>query len=219
MNNKNYVKRHSRVNLKSLDVLDNDSRIIRAVISSNSVDRDNEVVDIASLRVDKVNGLVDVPMQIDHEWSVEKTIGSATDIRQIDGELVADLSFAQGIPLAENTYKLLSQGHIKNAFSIGFVPTEPIIDNYLYKNAQLVEVSVVMKGANYDARVLDILKSKSLSYSELDQLLGSEGEDMNVKKILQKMSKKTSNKMNQSKILNKMVKMFQMKKKKNLKKT
>lgn len=158
-----------RVTVKSVSS-DKNSRIIKAVISSDKVDRDSEIVDINSLQFNLVNGQIDLPLQVDHSWSVKDTIGSANSLAIVDNELIAEFRFAEGIPLADNVFNLIEQGHLKNAFSIGFMPDPSSSDNGVFRNAELIETSVVMKGSNYDARVLDVLKSKSLSPVELDEL-------------------------------------------------
>jgi HK97 family phage major capsid protein len=158
-----------RVTVKSI-TSDKQARKIKAVISSDRTDRDSEIVDIQSLKFNNVDGMIDLPLQVDHSWSVKDTIGSADSLEIIDNELVAEFRFADGIPLADNVYNLIEQGHLKNAFSIGFMADPESSDNGVFRNAELIETSVVMKGSNYDARVLDILKSKSLTSGELKDI-------------------------------------------------
>lgn len=146
----------------------NGERRVTFIASTNSEDRDYEHVEISTFRLPLkggghilVNQLpaegsaeVDIPLLTDHDlYSVDKVIGS---VRRAfwDG---TNLIFEAGISsrdYAQDVFKLLDEGHLDNAFSIQYRDYERR-GNSDY-DGEIVEVSLVTRGANQDAHVLAV---------------------------------------------------------------
>ena len=130
---------------------------LRAVVSSLSVDREGEIVDISTADFRRTkSGELDIPVLLDHNYGTREVIGkvNAYDYT-LDGELVFEMDFVPFKKEAVETYMLLAGGYLKNAFSIGFFSLR---DGNILKSPLIHEVSVVVLPANQDARVLDVLK-------------------------------------------------------------
>lgn len=133
---------------------------LRAVVSSLSIDREGEIVDISTADFRRTKaGELDIPVLLDHNYGTREVIGkvNAYDYT-LDGELVFDMDFVPFKKEAVETYMLLAGGYLKNAFSIGFFSLR---DGNVLKSPLIHEVSVVVLPANQDARVLDVLKDLS----------------------------------------------------------
>jgi len=147
-------------------------KTIRFIATAPTLDRDLETIDTGSLHIPvKPKGwkyardltpedVVDVPFLIDHELSIEKQIGS---IRQMyfnaDGELecVGGLS---SLARAQEVHTLAQEGHLGNSISGTFdYSTGHWGENEVIYDAELIELSVVFKGANRNARILEVSKS------------------------------------------------------------
>ena len=153
--------------LKTKDV-DGERRIV-FVASSSSIDRDYERVDVPSLRLplraggeiqvsqigaDGVEG-VDVPLMLNHSGDVRDVIGSVRKAMFIDGELVFEAGISsRGI--AQEILTLIDEGHLSNAFSITMTDFDYDYETETIKNAEVIEVSVVYRGSNKDARLLAV---------------------------------------------------------------
>lgn len=133
---------------------------IKAVVSSLSIDREGEVVDISTAEFRRTKtGELDVPVLLDHNYGTREIIGKVTGYDySLDGELIFDMEFASFKKDAVETYMLLAGGYLKNAFSIGFFSNR---DGSVLRNPLIHEVSVVVLPANQDARVIDVLKELS----------------------------------------------------------
>lgn len=158
---------------KSLDVVLKSATVegektVRAVVTSPSVDRGYDVVDTLSLRLPLKGGgtvtvrdltgdeKLDVPFILDHSMNVENIIGSARSANMNDkGELEMVFGLSS-LEKAQNMYTLLSEGHLDNAFSITFHDYE-LIDGKMM-GAEILEVSLVWRGMNQDARLLAVSK-------------------------------------------------------------
>lgn len=153
--------------LKTKDV-DGERRIV-FVASSNKIDRDYESVDVASLRLplkaggeirvsqigaDGVEG-VDVPLMLNHSMDVVDVIGSVRKAWYTDGELIFEAGISKR-EIAQEIFTLLEEGHLSNAFSITMSDFEYDMDTKTILNAEVVEVSVVFRGSNKDARLLSV---------------------------------------------------------------
>lgn len=153
--------------LKTKDV-DGERRIM-FVASSNKIDRDYESVDVASLRLplkaggeirvsqigaDGVEG-VDVPLMLNHSMDVVDVIGSVRKAWYTDGELIFEAGISKR-EIAQEIFTLLEEGHLSNAFSITMSDFEYDMDTKTILNAEVVEVSVVFRGSNKDARLLSV---------------------------------------------------------------
>lgn len=144
-------------------------KTIRAVVTAPTVDRDYDIVDTGSLRLPlKGGGTVqaraltgneelDIPFLVNHSWEVENVIGSAKSASMNqNGELEMDFRLSS-LQKAQDMYTLLSEGHLDNAFSITFHDYDQHEDK-MY-DAEVLEVSLVWRGSNKDARLLAVSKS------------------------------------------------------------
>ncbi len=147
------------------DVVEGERTII-AVVSSSNFDRDNERVDVKSLRLPLKKGgsvvakdltsqeEVDIPLLINHSFDVEDVIGSVRKAYLNEaGELIFELGIS-GRDKAQDLMTLIDEGHLDNAFSI-------TMSDYQYSDstifdAELIEVSMVFRGSNKDARILAV---------------------------------------------------------------
>lgn len=140
------------------------------VASSANEDRDYEHVQIATFRLPlkggghiKVADLpaegadnIDIPFITDHNlYEVEKTLGSVRRAYFVNGELIFVAGFSSRA-YAQDKYTLLKEGHLDNAFSIQYRDYEHDVTTNSDYNGEIVEVSLVTRGANQDARVLQV---------------------------------------------------------------
>lgn len=141
---------------------------ITFVASSSNEDRDFERLDIGTFRLPlkgggeiRVNDLpqggadnVDIPLLTDHDlWSVDKVIGSVRRASYLNGELVFEAGISS-IPRAQELFKLVEEGHLDNAFSIQYRDYKINPQTQVQTDGEIIEVSLVTRGANPDARVL-----------------------------------------------------------------
>ena len=153
--------------LKTKDV-DGERRIV-FVASSSTIDRDYERVDVPSLRlplkaggeirVSQIgeNGVegVDIPLMLNHSGDIRDVIGSVRKAWFENGELVFEAGISsRGI--AQEVLTLIDEGHLSNAFSITMIDFDFDYDTETIKNAEVIEVSVVYRGSNKDARLLAV---------------------------------------------------------------
>ena len=89
---------------------------IKAVVSSLSIDREGEVVDISTAEFRRTKtGELDVPVLLDHNYGTREIIGKVTGYDySLDGELIFDMEFASFKKDAVETYMLLAGGYLKN---------------------------------------------------------------------------------------------------------
>jgi len=143
-----------------------DQRAIRFTISTDTVDRENDVIAIGGWDLSNYRRNPTVL------WSHDATrlpIGRAFDVRVVDGCLKASVEFIpedtpEGGAFAESVYRLARQGFIA-ATSVGFRPTKwqytsdkargaddwfPGID---FEEQELVELSIVTVPANPEALI------------------------------------------------------------------
>lgn len=157
---------------------------IRLVATDPSLDRDGEVIDTASLRIPiKPKGwkyasdltpadVVDLPFLLDHDWSVEKQLGSVRTMTiNADGELETVVGLTS-LERGKEVHTLAKENHFGNSFSGTFdYQNSYMVDDVIY-DAEMVELSVVFKGSNRDARILEVSKSvkkgKSMTEAELE---------------------------------------------------
>lgn len=162
----------TQTNTKSIQVVlskaASDGQTVTAVVSSNSVDRDGDIVDNPSLRLPiKAGGTVsanaltgnevlDIPFLINHSMDVEDVIGSAQSAQlNAQGELVMTFRMSS-LQKAQDMFTLLQEGHLDNAFSITFFDYQ--YQNGMMMDGEVLEVSLVWRGSNPDARLLSISK-------------------------------------------------------------
>lgn len=144
-------------------------RQIVFVASSNGLDRHYENVDIKSLRLPIKGGgeivakdidedgaaNIDIPLMLNHSFDVTDVIGSVRRA-YIDGD---ELVFEAGISqrdIAQDMLTLIDEGHLSNAFSITMSDYDYDSNTGTISNAEVIEVSLVFRGANKEARLLAI---------------------------------------------------------------
>lgn len=145
-------------------------RRVTFVASSSNEDRDYETVDIGSFRLPLKGGgevlvrdlgasgseNVDVPLLTDHNhWEVEKVIGSVRRALYQDGKLIFEAGISER-DYAQDVFKLIEEGHLDNAFSISFRDYDYNGDANKISNGEIIEVSLVTRGSNKDAQVLEV---------------------------------------------------------------
>ncbi len=144
-------------------------RRIQFVASSNQLDRHGERVDVASLRlplksggeirVSQIgeNGVegIDIPLMLNHSADIRDVIGSVRKAFYVGDELVFEAGFSKR-EIAQEILTLVEEGHLSNAFSITMSDFDYDYDTQVISNAEVLEVSVVFRGANREARLLAI---------------------------------------------------------------
>lgn len=156
--------------------VDEGERTITAVVSSGNLDRDYERVDVPSLRLPlkggghvmagdlKGNEPLDIPMLLNHSFDVEDVIGSVRKgYLNESNELVVVFGISKRAK-AQDLMLLIDEQHLDNAFSITMNDYE-YSDSTFY-SAEVVEISLVFRGSNKDARVLavkSLLKGESMA--------------------------------------------------------
>lgn len=153
---------------------------ITFVASSSNEDRDFERLDIGTFRLPlkgggeiKVNQLpvdgatdIDIPLLTDHDlWSVDKVIGSVRKALFANGELVFEAGISS-IPRAQELFKLVEEGHLDNSFSIQYRDYKFNPETQVQTDGEIIEVSLVTRGANPDARVLATKSMKGINVEE-----------------------------------------------------
>lgn len=191
---------------------DGDDRTFTALITNESIDRDNEVL-LAS-GMNKKDFLKNGIILFNH--NPDMPIGTATALRRSGDGWKATGRLAEGIEHVEDIWKLLKQGILK-AVSVGFrvdeqrVPTKKDIAEFgkavvnVISKWTLLEFSIVSVGANQEALVLgtkdmsitakDILgdeyvEEKVIDYKvNVEEVDGKEGEQENIENIIEDVKK------------------------------
>lgn len=144
---------------------------MRVIATSPTLDRDSEIIDTASLRVPiKPKGwkyasdltpqdVIDLPFLLDHKWEVEKQLGSVRSMfMNTDNELETVVGFTS-LSRGLEAHTLAKEGHLGNSFSGTFdYQNSYTVEDVIY-DAEIVELSMVFKGSNRTARVLEVSKS------------------------------------------------------------
>ena len=145
-------------------------RTIVFVASDNSEDRAHEHVEISTFYLPTKNGglvrvadlaegkntAIDIPLLTDHNgWEVDKVIGSVRSAVYENGKLVFTVGISKR-KYAQDLMTLIDEGHLHNAFSIGWRSGAYAPDTKTYTDGEILEVSLVARGCNRDAFVLDI---------------------------------------------------------------
>lgn len=164
------VKAQSRL-LTSIKSVSTKEQTVRAIVAAPTLDRDGEVIDTYTSRWPlKAGGFVlgrdldgsqelDVPFQLDHSKSVKDTIGSVRrGWMQPDGKIEVEFGVSS-VEEGQRSLTLLDEGHLGNAFSISYTYTWDDVRDFSVYNVEVTEVSLVYKGANYDARLIAVSKS------------------------------------------------------------
>lgn len=149
-------------------------RRITFVASSEHTDRHYEKVDVKTLRLPLKGGGfitagaispegiegVDVPLMLNHSADVKDVIGSVRKAYFTNGELIFEAGISS-LEKAQDVLTLIEEGHLSNAFSITMIDFDYEQDT-IY-NAEVIEVSVVYRGSNKEARLLAV---KSIDEAE-----------------------------------------------------
>ena len=153
---------------------------ITFVASSANLDRDYERLEIGTFRLPVKGGgeirvadlpeggatNIDIPLLTDHDlWSVDKVIGSVRKASFVNGELVFEAGISS-IPRAQELFKLVEEGHLDNAYSIQYRDYKVNPETNVQTDGEIIEVSLVTRGANPDARVL---ATKSVKGTDVEQ--------------------------------------------------
>lgn len=126
-------------------------------------------VDLATLKVPLIDGtlkLVDeltesdqltIPLLIDHEPSIEAQAGTITRLWTTDAGLMAEAKLSE-VDNGERVRRLAADGCLTNSFSITVeFPERPNKDGIIH-NSELIEISVVYRGADPKAAFTSINK-------------------------------------------------------------
>ena len=155
---------------KSAEIDTTAERTIVFVASDNSEDRAHEHVEISTFYLPTKNGglvrvadlaegkntAIDIPLLTDHNgWEVDKVIGSVRSAVYENGKLVFTVGISKR-KYAQDLMTLIDEGHLHNAFSIGWRSGAYAPDTKTYTDGEILEVSLVTRGCNRDAFVLDI---------------------------------------------------------------
>lgn len=164
----------TKLKVSEVDHEGRSERRVTFVASTSSEDRDHEKVNIKTFRLPLKGGgyitvanlpsggidTVDIPLLTDHNmWEVEKTIGSVRNARFEDEKLIFEAGISSR-PYAQDVFKLVEEGHLDNAFSIRFGDYDYNFDTDTNSNGEILEVSLVTRGANKDAQVLEVKSMK-----------------------------------------------------------
>ena len=170
------IRFNSALKVKSAE--DGERRIV-FVASSSQVDRDGQRVDVPSLRLplkaggsirveqigsDGVEG-IDIPLMLNHSFDVTDVIGSVRKAWFENGELIFEAGISKR-EIAQEILTLIEEEHLSNAFSITMSDFDYDYDTDTISNAEVIEVSVVFRGSNKEARLLTL---KSLLGGEMSK--------------------------------------------------
>lgn len=168
--------------IKSVEGKEAEERTITFVASSAEQDRHYEKVDTASLRLPlkgggeiiagdiKADGVdnVDIPLMLNHSFDVKDVIGSVRRAYFKDGELIFEAGISKREE-AQEILQLIEEGHLDNAFSITMADFDYNSDSGVISNAEIIEVSVVFRGANKEARLLAVKSVEGIELVERNE--------------------------------------------------
>lgn len=168
--------------IKSVEGKEAEERTITFVASSAEQDRHYEKVDTASLRLPlkgggeiiagdiKADGVdnVDIPLMLNHSFDVKDVIGSVRRAYFKDGELIFEAGISKREE-AQEILQLIEEGHLDNAFSITMADFDYNQDSGEISNAEIIEVSVVFRGANKEARLLAVKSVEGIELVERNE--------------------------------------------------
>lgn len=168
--------------IKSVEGKEAEERTITFVASSAEQDRHYEKVDTASLRLPlkgggeiiagdiKADGVdnVDIPLMLNHSFDVKDVIGSVRKAYFKDGELIFEAGISKREE-AQEILQLIEEGHLDNAFSITMADFDYNQDSGEISNAEIIEVSVVFRGANKEARLLAVKSVEGIELIERNE--------------------------------------------------
>lgn len=153
-----------------------DAPLLDFIASDESVDRYNEVIELAGWQLDNYRKN---PVVMDsHRYdSIADIVGRSEKIAITDGKLVNQVKFAVENPMGNLAYKL-ARGQFIKSESVGFIPIEWVRGNEsqgepyrTFKKQELIEISLVAVPANPGATIGLALKSGAIEKSDLTELL------------------------------------------------
>lgn len=159
-----------------------EERTITFVASSAEQDRHYEKVNTASLRLPlkgggeviagdiKADGVdnVDIPLMLNHSFDVKDVIGSVRKAYFENDELIFEAGISNR-EQAQEILQLIEEGHLDNAFSITMADFDYNADSGEISNAEIIEVSVVFRGANKEARLLAVKSVEGIELVERNE--------------------------------------------------
>lgn len=168
--------------IKSVEGKEAEERTITFVASSAEQDRHYEKVDTASLRLPlkgggeiiagdiKADGVdnIDIPLMLNHSFDVKDVIGSVRKAYFENGELIFEAGISKREE-AQEILQLIEEGHLDNAFSITMADSDYNEKSGEISNAEIIEVSVVFRGANKEARLLAVKSVKGIELVERNE--------------------------------------------------
>jgi HK97 family phage prohead protease len=158
------VQKFSGETLLADEPTDDDDRIVSFVISTDTVDRDNDTIALDGWELD---AFLKNPVVLWAHSRTDPPIGRAVSVESGDGRLTAQVEFAT-TPQAEEIYQLVRGGFI-NATSVGFRPIDWEFNDERegidFLRQELTEFSVVPVPANAEALI-----SASASGADLEVL-------------------------------------------------
>lgn len=168
--------------IKSVEGKEAEERTITFVASSAEQDRHYEKVDTASLRLPlkgggeiiagdiKADGVdnIDIPLMLNHSFDVKDVIGSARKAYFENDELIFEAGISNR-EQAQEILQLIEEGHLDNAFSITMADFDYNSNSGVISNAEIIEVSVVFRGANKEARLLAVKSVEGIELVERNE--------------------------------------------------
>jgi HK97 family phage major capsid protein len=157
--------------VKLKDVASVGEKTVRAIVTAPTLDRDGDVIDTQSLKLPRKGGGyilardltgeedLDIPLLKNHSFVVDDVIGS---VRKAYINEAGELEVEFGISSrkeAQDMFTLLDEGHLGNSFSITIMYDYDDVDGNTIYNGEIVEISLVFRGSNRDARLLAVTKS------------------------------------------------------------
>lgn len=140
--------------------------MVEAIVSAPVVDRDGDVVDNSTAKFRD-----NMPIFADHKYDLTSVLGSVKKSELTsDGEVKMTMAFSNKKQEAIDAYWLIADGHLDNAFSIGFTVNQQKSSVGLLITDEIMEVSVTGMPANQRARVLSTI-AKSANVELRDQVL------------------------------------------------
>lgn len=164
----------SKLKVAEAEVEGRTERRVTFVASTAREDRDEEIVQIETFRLPTKGGgairvsdlptggadNIDVPLLTNHDmWNVEKTIGSVRRASFEDGRLIIEAGISSR-DYAQDVFKLIEEGHLDNAFSIRYGDYFHNVEKSIDTDGEIVEISLVTRGSNRDAQVLEVKAMK-----------------------------------------------------------
>lgn len=172
------VKQHAQLTTKSVETtgerpanVRSGEKWMRVISTARVADRDDEIIDTGSLHIPtKPTGwkyakdlapsdVIDMGFFYDHQMAAEKQLGSVRSMFvNGDGELETVVAFTS-LQRGQDAYTLAQEGHLGNSLSGTFSYRTAHQDEAgVFYDMEMVELSLVFKGANQNARVLEVSK-------------------------------------------------------------